>query len=149
MIYFSQRDPKWAADKIGSSNLTIGRWGCTLTSIAMLSSYFGCPQTPLEIAHNAANFNKEGLVVWKNLNFPCFQFVFRGYNESVSRIKDAMEDPDKAVLLQVNYGQHWVVGIRPKFFGRSYIVADPWDGKKVDVLAKYHNIMGAAYFKRV
>lgn len=37
MKYYSQRDPKWANLKLGNSNSTIGRYGCFLTSLAMLA----------------------------------------------------------------------------------------------------------------
>lgn len=33
---FSQRDRKWANDKMGKSGLTIHDYGCTITSLAML-----------------------------------------------------------------------------------------------------------------
>ena len=40
MIKLSQRDPQWGDLKLGESNLTINRWGCTTTALSMLSDYF-------------------------------------------------------------------------------------------------------------
>ena len=148
MKILSQRDPAWAADKLGASTLTIGRFGCTTTCISMLSDYFGCYKSPLEIAHNASNYTPDGLVVWSRLMFARMQFVRRDRTFDAAAIADSIKDPNKAVMLEVNNGQHWVVAIRKTLFGNDYFVADPWTGKKVGAKAAYHNITGAAYFKR-
>jgi hypothetical protein len=60
----------------------------------------------------------------------------------------ALADPDQAVLFNVDNGAHWVVGVRKNTFGGDFTVADPWDGKKCNVLAKYKNIVGCAFFAR-
>jgi len=112
----------------------------------MLSDYFGCYLTPSELAHNAHNYTKDGLVVWSDLSFAKFKFVKRTYTRDDSAILDALKDPAKAVILQVNNGAHWVLALRKNLFGNSYTVADPWLGDKCDVLKRYHNIVGAAFF---
>lgn len=38
--YFAQTDPKWANREIGSSGITVGGWGCALTSVAMVFNYY-------------------------------------------------------------------------------------------------------------
>lgn len=50
MKYFSQISPEWKNEKLGGSDLTIGAYGCFLTSIAIL----GGSLNPLEL-------NEEGL----------------------------------------------------------------------------------------
>ena len=117
MKILSQRDPAWAADKLGASTLTIGRFGCTTTCISMLSDYFGCYKSPLEIAHNASNYTPDGLVVWSRLMFARMQFVRRDRTFDAAAIADSIKDPNKAVMLEVNNGQHWVVAIRKTLFG--------------------------------
>lgn len=149
MLYLSQRDVLWCTDRIGSSLLQVGRWGCTLTCISMLSSYFDCYKSPSQIAHNVANFTNDGLVNWQKLAFPKMRFVERTYREDSAKILEAMKNPDKAVMLQVNFGQHWVVAVRKSLLGNDYIVVDPWTGKKVGAKAMYRNITGAAYFERI
>ena len=37
----SQRDSRWANEKLGNSNLTIDGYGCVLVSMTMLSLYYG------------------------------------------------------------------------------------------------------------
>lgn len=50
--YFSQNDPAWGykeydhAGSLGFQNATIERWGCAITSIAMLLRYHGMSQMP-------------------------------------------------------------------------------------------------------
>lgn len=146
MKILSQRDPAWAADKLGASTLTIGRFGCTTTCVSMLSDYFGCFKSPPEIAHNVSNYTPDGLIVWSRLTFARMQFVRRDYAEDKLAILDAIKDQNKAVMLQVNNGAHWVVALKRSLFGNDWIVADPWTGKKCGAKAAYHNVTGAAYF---
>lgn len=148
MQFLSQNDARWAADRLGASPLLVGRYGCTTTAISMLSDYFGCYKSPLELAHNAANYTKDGLVIWQNLRFERMRFVRREYGRNDEEIKRALKYPHTAVILQVNDGAHWVVAystrvVRPG----DYIIIDPWDGKKKSLLSAYRNITGAAYFE--
>lgn len=158
MQILSQHDPRWAADHLGPSNLTVSGYGCTTCCISMLSDYFKCYKSPKDIAHNAANYTPvghpqgPGLIVWNNLKFDKMKFVWRDYGEKPEKIADAMKDPDKAVMLQVHNGAHWVVALRPPYFFEGhkgdYWVADPWTGTKTWAKARYFNITGAAYFAR-
>ena len=152
MKLLSQRDPSWSSDKLGESSLTLGRFGCTTTCISMLSDYFKCFKSPLELAHNAALYTKpgnpqgEGLIIWQALSLEKMKFVGRDRQEVAPTILKYMRDPDKAVILQVNNGAHWVVALRKTLLGNDYVIADPWDGKKKTLKATYRNVTGAAYF---
>jgi ABC-type bacteriocin/lantibiotic exporter with double-glycine peptidase domain len=148
MIYLSQRDFRWGDRKIGESSLTLAKFGCTTTSISMLSDYFGHLVLPSQIASDVNFYTKDGLVIWKNLSFDKFKFVERTFGRDDARIKQALKDPNQAVIFNVNNGAHWVVGVRPTLIGNSYIVVDPWNGKKCDVIKTYKNITGCAYFAR-
>ena len=46
LVNYSQRDPAWKALKMGKSSETIGNVGCALTTVAMLLSGHGYPETP-------------------------------------------------------------------------------------------------------
>lgn len=148
MKRLSQRDPKWCNHKLGSSSLTVGRFGCTTSCLSMLSDYFRCFITPSQIAEHIEWYTKDGLILWINLNFPFFKFVKRGYGQDDIEIQTYLKDPKKAVILEVNNGQHWVVAIRKTLFGKNYIVADPWLGKDVDCKKVYGNITGYALFSK-
>lgn len=146
MIYLSQHYPAWSGAFLGSSKLKVGDKGCTTTCISMLSDYFGCYQSPLQIANNAHNYTPEGLIIWNNLSFSKMKFVWREYGRNDAKIQDSIKDPKKAVILQVSNGTHWVVAISKNLIGGDYTVLDPWTGKKCNALATYHNITGSAHF---
>ena len=147
MIYLSQRDPKWCSDRLGASSLTVGRYGCTTSSISMLSDYFGCYRSPKELAAVKEHYTKDGLVIWPNFKFSKMEFIRREHGEpSVASMQNVLKNPKTGVILQVNNGAHWVVALRKSLTSNDYLVLDPWDGKKCWAKAKYHNITGAAFF---
>lgn len=146
MIKLSQRDPKWANDKLGLSSLTVGRYGCTTTCISMLSDYFGSYASPKIIAAHANYYTADGLVLWKNLQFKAFNFVERLFGFNESRIDASLKDPKTAVILEVD-NSHWVVAIGKVPFTHIYRIADPWDGKTKFSTA-YRRISGSAHFIR-
>jgi ABC-type bacteriocin/lantibiotic exporter with double-glycine peptidase domain len=147
MVRLCQRDPRWATLKLGGSALTVGRWGCTTTAVAMLSDYFGEAKTPKQMASVSSLFTEGGLIVWSQLAnvFKRFAFEKRLYAFSKAEVDKSLLDPDKAVILEVDKC-HWVTTVRRN--GTSYVVADPWTGADVDVLKKYGKITGSAHFTR-
>jgi len=157
--YLSQRDPKWANIIMGNGSLTVGRYGCLTTCISMLTDYFGCKQTPAQIALNKSNYSGDSNISWIGLDFPTFSFrwregnLFSDANNKVSldmvksyMVKNGKGEPDRAVLLEVANRSHWVVALWP--VGDDILAIDPWDGKTCKVFEKYHNITGAALFVR-
>lgn len=155
MIYLSQRNPLWAAVKLGQSNCTVGRFGCTTTCISMLSDYFKSFIDPGTLASKTLSYTKDGLIIWQSVdNIPLMKMdtlpdgkVKRLYGQNDAEIMASLKDKKKAVILQVNNGQHWVVALRRSLLNKKdYIVLDPWDGKQVSALKKYHNITGSAHF---
>ena len=114
----------------------------------MLSDYFQCYKSPLELAHNANHYLGD-LVLWPNFKFDKMKFDLRQYGRNDAHIKAALKDPNRAVILQVNDGAHWVVAYSGRVLRRDdYIIIDPWDGKKKSLLSTYKNITGAAYFSK-
>lgn len=114
----------------------------------MLSDYFGGYVSPPEIAHNVHNYTPDGLVVWQALSFPTMRFVSRERGENKAGILNALRDPNKAVMLEVNHGAHWVVAVRKALLGDDWVIADPWTGKLCKAKETYHDVSGAAYFAR-
>ncbi len=147
MKYLSQRDPRWANKKLGASSLTLGRFGCTTTSLSMLTDYFGKYWSPPEIAGTKAFYTTSGLVQWEKLKLP-MKFVSRIRTRNDSAIQASIKDPDKAVLLNVNNGAHWVVALRKAVIGDDYLVVDPWTGTTCWAIKTYHSIDGSAHFNR-
>lgn len=150
MIYLSQRDPRWGSIKLGASNIDLYHYGCTTTCISMLSDYFGGRIFPDAIARTVSNYTPDGLILWTKLQFAKMKFDWRGYGRDDKKIQEYLKDPNKAVILQVNDGKHWVVATRrtPPGPGSGHICVDPRTGKQCDVLKVYKNITGAAYFSK-
>lgn len=146
MQSFSQRDARWANHKMGSSPLTLGRYGCTTTCIADLSTYFGDNLNPQQVCDHI-KYTPEGLILWPSANFSKFEFWFREYSRNDVNIRNALADPNLAVILQVANQSHWVVATSKTLLGNHYNIADPWFGDK-STTRRYANITGAAYFKR-
>lgn len=158
MIYLSQRDLRWAGDKLGASKITVGKYGCTTTVISMIAHDFGCYKTPLELAHNANNYTGDGLILWNNLNKTFegqMRFVWRGYDArgratpmtDFSPLLKALANPNQRVAIEVNDGAHWIKLVKKNVIGKDWTAIDPWDGKECQVLAKYKNITGYAIFE--
>ena len=157
--YLSQRDAKWSTVSMGNSGVTIGRMGCLLTCISMMSDYFGCYQSPAQLATNANNFDIYGGIQWINLHFPNFGFRWREGSQMASgneKIDMAMIDDyltegprhaDRAVVLNVANKSHWVLALWKTDTG-DYLAIDPWTGGTCNVLETYHNINGASLFVR-
>lgn len=144
MKILSQRDPLWSGTNIGASKINVYRYGCTLTCLSMLSDYAGAWMRPDVIAGHKEWFTKDGLVIWTALDIPGLIFEQRRYGRNEAEIDKSLNDPKKAVILQVqNY--HWVVCLGKNWNG-SYRIADPWTGQKANI-SKYDNdITGSAHF---
>jgi ABC-type bacteriocin/lantibiotic exporter with double-glycine peptidase domain len=142
MKILSQRDPKWGQKTIGKTGSTLRDYGCTLTSISMLSDWYGCYQDPGQLAKNL-RFLKD-LILWQSVTEKlCFRWVWRAYKYDETKILASLKGKTTSCLLQVR-GNHWVVGIRK--VGNHYWVADPWDGKR-----KFLNksvITGSSHFEK-
>ncbi len=114
----------------------------------MLTDYFGCYQSPAWIAASKDLYTQDGLVIWAKAVFPKMAFEHREEGRNDANILSALKDPNRAVMLQVDNGQHWVVALRKTLFWNDYVVVDPWFGDKRTACGTYKNITGAAYFKR-
>lgn len=150
MIILSQRNPFWSTLHLGSSPLTVGRYGCTTTCIAMISDYFGHYKSPLCLAQQPGLYDAAGKIIWSELNHLFLGMVFekRVYGRNDALIKESLADKDKAVILEVDHGQHWVVALGKTLIRNDYRIADPWFGDKSTAVGRYHNITGSAHFKR-
>ena len=153
---FYQRDPAIAGNKLGASNLTIGRAGCTTCAVCDGLHFFGFKITPEFLAADPNLYTKpgdpqgEGLILWQELNklLPGgFKMIKRNTSRVDADIIASLKDPNQFVILKVNNGAHWTLALRtlPK---NDYLVDDPWTGKKVSALSIYHNIVGSVHFGR-
>ena len=146
MISFSQRDARWAEQKMGNTNLTLGRFGCTVSCIADLSTYFGGNFDPGQVARKIA-FNANAEVLWQSCNFPAFIFDRRATNFDYADVLAAYRDPKRAVILNVANKSHWVVVSGINHRAGLFTIADPWLGDFSDMGRYKNSIQGAAFFR--
>jgi hypothetical protein len=108
----------------------------------MLSDYFGGYLDPKELATMVLSYTPEGKLLWNSAKTAKFKFIerFRGRNEDL--ILSAIEDPKRAVVLELDGGAHWVVVLRK--IGPLFWIADPWDGRKK---FNFRTITGGAIFQ--
>jgi len=114
--YYSQRDARWANNRIGASSENILEVGCLLTDIAMVMKKYGNNMTPADIAGNTSYFFSNTAYMlhpsrfgWPNgLNYS---------NIDISSIKD-----------EINSGRPVIAGVYAGAYGTHYIVLKAIDG---------------------
>lgn len=144
---FNQRDARWANKVMKPSNLQLGRYGCTTTCIADLSTYFGDNLTPANVC-DKIKYTKDGLIIWQSVNFKTFGFWQRQVGRKDADIKHALQDKNMAVILQVANGSHWVVCTGYDAVNNIFKIADPFFGDRSTMKRYNNNITGASYFVR-
>jgi len=132
MILFSQNDPAWKSIKMGLSNCTLGNFGCTTSCIATGGTWFGETFTPGELAKKLT-YTKDGLIIWQSIEkvYKSMKFHWRFYKYDQVLIDQALKDPNKVVLFNVNHGKHWVFGLnKVPFIGYRAMDPYPFPSKK-------------------
>lgn len=140
LVYYSQQDPQWKADLLGFGDPgdTIGKYGCALTSVAMLVSGHGYTETPKTL--NQKLKNKNGFVssgirwdvvsqvhpqVTLKESIPC-----ENTDAPLARINAALE-AGQPVVVRVDSspdpGLQWhYVMVYARKGSDDYLMLDPW-----------------------
>lgn len=136
----SQRDIRWRNKTLGFSRLTIGGYGCTLTSLTMLINYIeGKNYTPDQVNERlkAVKAFSGALLLWARvpLAYPSLKFIKRAYNYSNTDVAWNIYVRKVPVLVEVNAAsigavKHWVLFIGDKK------MCDPWTGS-IQSTSKY------------
>jgi hypothetical protein len=142
---FGQRDPRWSTKRMGISNATLGKYGCTTCAICTLASWFNDPITPAIMADDRKLYTSQGLIIWKNIKLDKLRFEKRIYGFNSVEINKSLKDPNTCVILEVD-GKHWVSALSRSIWG-GYNIADPWLGDRCNS-RRYHRITGSAHFKK-
>jgi len=153
LVYYSQQDPPWKNDILGFGDPsdTIGRVGCALTSLAMLLSGHGYPETPKSLNQKLKNLNgfvgagiRWGVVSQIYPNVTLKAFIPCSTSDAPLAQIDAAITAGQPAIVQVDYSNepgiqtHWVLLYGKK--GDDYLMLDPWpyqtDITKEDLLMK-------------
>ena len=153
LVNYSQQDPAWKSVKIGKSSETIGHVGCALTSVAMLVSGHGYPETPktLNAKLKARGGFVDAAIIWGAVTSIYPQIVYRSLvlcrdtAAPLSQI-DASIAKGQPVLVEVDSSPkaglqtHWVALYKKQ--GDDYLMLDPWphpteSGQEVLLMPRY------------
>lgn len=108
--YYSQQDSRWASVSLGNSGVSIGDYGCLITSFAMVASFFGLGKTPLNI-NNESTFTGDGSFLSFNGNMGNLQnYRYRvGINYSEIDSQLSRGNPVIVGVHMSSYLDHWIV----------------------------------------
>jgi hypothetical protein len=122
----SQRDPRWAGHKIGSTQEIIGQYGCTLTCLAQVLG--SRPDAVADKLYQVSGLSG-AYIIWQKLDvaFPDLHFVWRDYAYSQSAV-DRTIASQGFCLVEVDFdhnprspGRHWILLTKDGSL-------DPWTG---------------------
>ena len=139
MITLSQRDPRWSNHILKGSTATVGKYGCLITSLSMITEECGYYQSPTWMADNLT-YTKDGRLFWDSMDDDtCLTFKYRYYGNNPDHIKEVIENPKQAVVIEVE-GRHWVWGVGLAS-GGGFKIHDPWFGD-ASTTRRYKKITG-------
>lgn len=150
----SQNNWLWKWFRLGNSNLTIGNFGCYLTSLCMLMRYHGFVYSVKELNDRlrkingfaGADINPPGVL---SLLGPDWKYERKNWEDTKANIDVIREliDSNNPVIAKVDFNPntknidgHFVliVGyVLDKNKVLDLIANDPWDGSEVLVCKKY------------
>ncbi len=135
--FFSQRDHVWKNKKLDHSPYTIGGYGCALTSVAMVSNYFGHDTDPDRLNTTltaAGGLDIYGMLHWKQLEqVTGGKLKWIGWAAASWETIDHELSERNPVIANVSYPTtgypyHFIVFIGK--IGDSYYFLDPYDEQK-------------------
>ncbi|EKE19816.1 MAG: hypothetical protein ACD_8C00101G0009 [uncultured bacterium] len=137
--YYSQKDPRWATVNIGNSKTTdMANWGCAVTSVAMVSKFYGDSITPGQLAKKPIyDFD---LIKWQINGWSSAEIELDSkYGSSHGNISwsaiDAAIKNKKPVIIYIGKsgggGGHYVVVHGKDSKTGKYVVHDPYFGANI------------------
>ena len=148
--FYSQQDPKWALDRLGNSNETIGKVGCLISSVCMNLSYYKQDITPKELNQKLQKidgYTNRGWLIWSKLEDITDKKLSIEFPKLSHKSIDNYLLEQKPVLAKVYIAKvipHWVLIVGKR--EHEYLMLDPL-GK--GELSKVSNYGGYIYSIRV
>lgn len=140
--YYSQKDSRWGNSRIGQSNSLVKDYGCALTSVAMIFTYYGETATP-------GNLARQKIFYWDLIAWPDGDNVELVKNTNHGGVNwneiDRELDKGNPVIVFIkakSSAGHYVV-IHHKV-GNDYVVHDPYWGSNI-YLSSSIKLLSALY----
>jgi peptidoglycan hydrolase CwlO-like protein len=131
--YYNQRDERWGNNSIGLSGEPVWKYGCLLTSVAMILKQRGENIIPIDVAGNSSYFFQAYMLIpWAGGKFTSI------WNKDLGTI-DAKLTSGKPVIVGLyagQYGTHFVV-LKSGSNG-DYVMNDPWYGPNLKFSDHYN-----------
>jgi hypothetical protein len=152
--YFSQADPKWASIKLGTSTInTIKNYGCLLSCVASVCTYYGKDTDPLRLNADLVRvkgyYNGSFLVygavtdIYPDITMDWDNFIDCSAVDAPLDKIDNILASKRPVIVKVDYDyhtskldDHWITIIGKTEDG-SYICCDSLDGTEIFFQARY------------
>lgn len=133
--FFSQRDPAWRDKKLDHSIYSLGKYGCALTSAAMVAKYFGYDTDPDKLNTRltaVGGLDTSGIIHWKKVEDVSNGKVawIESVGASWSRIDQELSS-EYPVISSVNcpLGLHFIVFVGKS--GDEHYFLDPYDKQRI------------------
>ena len=149
-VIYSQRDPRWASQRLGTCNgTTIGGYGCYISSMAMVGSHFGHGETPADLDNifTDRNLYVGGCLCVDNMLqsvFPEINYIetfdFSNSPANLNVLRNSYEDE---YIIEVDFDHNPNTGIQTHFVrfvswdGTNLIIDDPWYGTEDNFATHY------------
>lgn len=142
--YFSQRDSRWAGDKIGNSNTQMDGYGCAVTSLAMVFRSYGVGIDPGKMAKQPIFYYD--LIKWPSSWTSGIQLTSSIAHSGVNwtTVQSEISKGNKVIVYigKTNgKGGHYVVIHHYDSSKKDYVVNDPYFGANL-YLATSKSLVG-------
>jgi len=138
--FYNQRDKRWALDKLGNTNETVGKVGCLISSICMNISYYQKDIDPKELNQKLREldgYTNRGWLIWSKL-----QKIDKKFSISFPKLSHKSIEKyllqQKPVLAKVYINKvipHWVLIVGKK--GNEYLMLDPLGDGEITKVSSY------------
>jgi peptidoglycan hydrolase CwlO-like protein len=123
--FYSQRDERWAMRTIAYSSETIFDVGCLVSSIAMVSTFYGDRKSPSDIAGNPSYFWSD--TAYMNSPWPSVAGKSQVALSNLTEVDSELE-AGRPVIVHLALGGDGHFVVLKKKDGDNYVMHDPWEG---------------------
>ena len=153
---YSQNDPRWRNDRLGTSSTTIGWNGCLITCCAMVMKFYGEVTDPAKLNTwlvQHGGYANDNLLYWGKIPLPIATWVdCMDVPAPLSQIDAALARGEPCIV-HVDFvpstnpiDDHYVLLIG-KLADDDYTMIDSWDGKITSFKSRY--ISASRYIFRI
>jgi hypothetical protein len=157
---FSQRDPRWANQRLGTSDKTIGSHGCVVTCLAMILCAYGLDETPASANEQLTarrGYHNTNLVIWESVQRIWPSVNFAGKLNCITTPAPIEEINRRLaqgypVIAWLDFDerpgtqQHFVLLLG--ILGSDYAICDPWTGEHGTLVKEYaQDVPGKSWLK--